>query len=708
MKLNLDEALDLKDSYLVEEELPKESEIEKATDKVEDKKDLEAWFNAFVPTSGKSEVVAGEIARAMMRILYRYYNDGDKFFSGYGVETAGGSAQYLMHKLPQHIVDFIEDIADKYNIYEDDHYESDIEKLSSMVVDYLNENPELSIEKNEEDSRHFELDDSYIAKFDYECQLPEELTRHIEAGNISEEDIIAEVEAWDDCRDAEQVGIESDTLHIYQIEEDQYNELTRTCINWLVQLAEMLDDEYGYPQVDESLKESQEEYTIEINNEIYQDENGEPYHFSSAEEAKSFIEDRELKNASITRQHGKAKYEEALEEEKEKYIYLFPELTDSDKFELSSYNLEFLGKNEFEGEVSDVVKGSEEDLRAYGRDYLGYVLHPDYLYKEKDFAGDILTQDQIDEIDLDRSVHDMSKDELSAIGAFDNINLEESNKIDSDSLLSDLKENFQEIEESAISEDEVELIKKFKELISRDGTKAYLPNKNTIRIYSPDYKDFVDLTLDCFDDEELKKILKNPEESIFEDEPYIDTSDIIVDESLSINEEQPLEKCVVSEDIVDDEEPVIEFEETETFSQNKNESEDDEIDFIELIRNNEAINEIFKDSGLAVGDLDVEYFGNKLKVYAEGEDLGEYLTGSHLEELMNDPELKQLGIVSADFTRNGYGIELTFKDKEENNVPEKSEVEKELETLEESSEPVVDYVNENISNEPKESKDINL
>jgi hypothetical protein len=54
------------------------------------------------------------------------------------------------------------------------------------------------------------------------------------------------------------------------------------------------------------------EFTIEINNEIYCDDNGEAYHFDSYIDAQEFIEENELENASIVRQHGKAKYEETL------------------------------------------------------------------------------------------------------------------------------------------------------------------------------------------------------------------------------------------------------------------------------------------------------------------------------------------------------------------------------------------------------------
>ena len=74
-----------------------------------------------------------------------------------------------------------------------------------------------------------------------------------------------------------------------------------------------------------------------------------------------------------------------FKDNQENYIYLFPDdLSTYDLSFLKKFNLKLLGHN-FEGFV---VKGTKENLEEYAEE-LGYVLHPDYLYKEKDFAGDI-------------------------------------------------------------------------------------------------------------------------------------------------------------------------------------------------------------------------------------------------------------------------------------------------------------------------------
>ena len=46
-------------------------------------------FDKLVPGSGASDTVEGEMIRAINRLIYRFYNDGDFFYQGYGAETAG-------------------------------------------------------------------------------------------------------------------------------------------------------------------------------------------------------------------------------------------------------------------------------------------------------------------------------------------------------------------------------------------------------------------------------------------------------------------------------------------------------------------------------------------------------------------------------------------------------------------------------------------
>ena len=60
------------------------------------KKEMKPLWNKLVSSSGASKTVEGEILRAVNRIIYRWGNDGDYFWTGYGAETAGPAMAYLI------------------------------------------------------------------------------------------------------------------------------------------------------------------------------------------------------------------------------------------------------------------------------------------------------------------------------------------------------------------------------------------------------------------------------------------------------------------------------------------------------------------------------------------------------------------------------------------------------------------------------------
>ena len=57
----------------------------------------EPLYNELVAGSGKSDTVEGEMLRAINRIVYRYYNDGDEYMRGYGTETVGPAHSFLVN-----------------------------------------------------------------------------------------------------------------------------------------------------------------------------------------------------------------------------------------------------------------------------------------------------------------------------------------------------------------------------------------------------------------------------------------------------------------------------------------------------------------------------------------------------------------------------------------------------------------------------------
>ena len=52
-----------------------------------------------IPARGKADTVGGELLRAIERLMYRYYNDGDVLTEGYGIETCMSSYLYLQDTL---------------------------------------------------------------------------------------------------------------------------------------------------------------------------------------------------------------------------------------------------------------------------------------------------------------------------------------------------------------------------------------------------------------------------------------------------------------------------------------------------------------------------------------------------------------------------------------------------------------------------------
>jgi len=129
-------------------------------------------FDELVPNTGKASTKAGEIVRAMARLGYKWYNDGDKFGVGYGKQTCNPAGRFLCDKLSE-----IEDTLWKlYGITNDERYEQGLLKVQNYVIDYILANPQLKEEKNEEDYLNWrnEEEDVDDTEEDYEESLEEE------------------------------------------------------------------------------------------------------------------------------------------------------------------------------------------------------------------------------------------------------------------------------------------------------------------------------------------------------------------------------------------------------------------------------------------------------------------------------------------------------------------------------------------------------
>jgi len=57
----------------------------------------EPLYNKLVPGNGDAETLEGEMLRAINRLIYRWFNSGDKYYEGYGTETAGPAHSFLVN-----------------------------------------------------------------------------------------------------------------------------------------------------------------------------------------------------------------------------------------------------------------------------------------------------------------------------------------------------------------------------------------------------------------------------------------------------------------------------------------------------------------------------------------------------------------------------------------------------------------------------------
>lgn len=229
---------------------------------------LEYLFDKLVPSSGAAETVAGEYVRAIMRILYRDYNDGDKFFEGYGLETCGSSAEYLFDEEFSAVATILDDC---YRLTDNDgEYTEAIESLGQDVVNRIAKNPELLWTINETDSRDYPYD--YIEenqpRYEFEVYASYDVVRLIEHGVIDAWQLHSYVEeqleresVFEDCEVNRPFSYGSTSIDVSNLTKDGYDRLEKMFKDpdrfW-----EDLVQEYGdqIPEEDEDYEEFDDNY----------------------------------------------------------------------------------------------------------------------------------------------------------------------------------------------------------------------------------------------------------------------------------------------------------------------------------------------------------------------------------------------------------------------------------------------------------------
>ena len=137
----------------------------------------EVLYDKLVPGSGAAGTIEGEMLRAMNRLIYRYYNDGDKYFEGYGTETAGPAHSFLVNADHPQRSAMIKLFTEPRG---DSEYEQILKDALDVILDHI-------------ESRQGNYTESSENMFDYESEFEDEEEEEDSWDDYEEED-----EDWQD------------------------------------------------------------------------------------------------------------------------------------------------------------------------------------------------------------------------------------------------------------------------------------------------------------------------------------------------------------------------------------------------------------------------------------------------------------------------------------------------------------------------------
>lgn len=143
---------------------------------LEDRNDV--LYEKLVPGAGHADTLEGEMLRAINKIIYRYYNDGDYYHKDYGTETAGPAHAFLLNLdysdgYDSNNKDLLEleralfKILDPDNTYYGKDYEDSLNDALIKILDYIESREKSGYKINKYDMLHSEpLYENYEADED--------------------------------------------------------------------------------------------------------------------------------------------------------------------------------------------------------------------------------------------------------------------------------------------------------------------------------------------------------------------------------------------------------------------------------------------------------------------------------------------------------------------------------------------------------------
>lgn len=122
---------------------------------------LEKLFDEYVPSSGASKTVGGEIIRAVSRIGYRYFNDGDKIGMDSGNETCNCAGRYLKTVGFENEVALIWNGEVDNNFAFSDEYKERLNTFVEKCLEKLESNHDLFKTENHDDMLNYRRDEDW-------------------------------------------------------------------------------------------------------------------------------------------------------------------------------------------------------------------------------------------------------------------------------------------------------------------------------------------------------------------------------------------------------------------------------------------------------------------------------------------------------------------------------------------------------------------
>lgn len=231
------------------------AKAEELLTRIKESRDENIWFEVLVPQSGPADSKAGELIRAIERLRYRDYNDGDRFFSGYGLETCASAAAYLMDNGYEYE---IEQIMEQE--LDGQFYSGALDDLFNRITFHIKGNPSLLTEPNEDDM--LEWDTSAIKdltpKYDDSYTIPSEVIDAVESGAFGEESLRWDLESWFESYDdiEVEVDVNNGILYLSNMRKEEYDEINRHIDDWFMQYVE---DNAEYFDTDDEYDEEEDE-----------------------------------------------------------------------------------------------------------------------------------------------------------------------------------------------------------------------------------------------------------------------------------------------------------------------------------------------------------------------------------------------------------------------------------------------------------------